>query len=69
VRKRLGACGVSLRKPEGNSPLRRPRGGWGNNITIDIKEIGYKDWGNNITIDIKEIGYKDWTDLRWYRDM
>jgi len=30
----------SLRKPQGKSPLERPRGTWEDNIRMDILEVG-----------------------------
>jgi hypothetical protein len=41
-------------KPEGKRPLRRPRDRWEDNITMDLKEIG---WGD-----------MDWIDLAQDRD-
>jgi hypothetical protein len=43
-----------VRKPGGKRPLGRPRRGWKDNITIDIKGIGRKGVG--------------WTDLAQDRD-
>jgi hypothetical protein len=43
-------------KPEGNRPLRRPRGWWVDNIKMDLKEI-LVGWGGT-----------DWTDLAQDRD-
>jgi len=41
-------------KPEGKSPLGRPRRGWENNIKMDLKEVGCGDM--------------DWIDLAEDRD-
>jgi len=41
-------------KPEGKSPLGRPRRGWENNIKMDLKEVGCGD--------------VDWIDLAEDRD-
>jgi hypothetical protein len=35
-----GVYRVSVGKPEGKSPLGRPRHRWENNITIDLQEVG-----------------------------
>jgi hypothetical protein len=37
---------VSVGKPEGKRPLRRPRPRWGDNIKVDVREIGLGsvDW-------------------------
>jgi hypothetical protein len=49
------ACRILVGKPEGEGPLRRPRGRWVNNIKMDFKEIG---WGG-----------MDWIDLAQDRDL
>jgi hypothetical protein len=36
---------VWVRKPEGMSPLGRPRSRWVDNITINLKEVG---WGHGV---------------------
>jgi hypothetical protein len=38
------AYGILVGKPEGKRPLRRPRHRWGDNIRMDIREIGWKVW-------------------------
>jgi hypothetical protein len=43
-----------VEKPEGKSPLRRPRRKWVDNIKIDLKGIGWE--------------VMDWIDLAEYRD-
>jgi len=43
-----------LGKPEGKRPLGRPRLRWGDNIRMDLQEIGY--------------GYMDWIGLAQDRD-
>ena len=37
---------VSVGKPEGRRPLRRPRRRWVDNIRVDLQEVGcvYMDW-------------------------
>jgi hypothetical protein len=40
---RKGAYRVLVEKPEGNSPLWRPRRGWEDNIKMDLQKVGY--WG------------------------
>jgi hypothetical protein len=46
IEKRRGAYGVLVGKPEGKRPLGRPRLRWGNNIKMDLQEVGWKgmDW-------------------------
>jgi len=41
-----GLYRVFLEKPEGRRPLRRPRRRWGDNIRMDLQEVGcgYMDW-------------------------
>jgi len=41
-----GVYRVLVRKPEGRRPLGRPRCRWGDNIRMDLQEVGceYKDW-------------------------
>jgi hypothetical protein len=34
---------ILVGKPEGKSPLRRPRRRWEDNIRMDLGEIGWKD--------------------------
>jgi hypothetical protein len=34
------ACRISVGKPEGKSPLRRPKRRWEDNIKMDLREIG-----------------------------
>jgi hypothetical protein len=43
---RRGVYRVSVGKPEGKSPLGRPRRRWENNIKIDLQELGCgdRDW-------------------------
>jgi hypothetical protein len=40
------ACKILVRKPEGKTPLGRPRHGWVDNIKMDLREIGWDgvDW-------------------------
>jgi hypothetical protein len=33
-----------LRKPEGKTPLGRPRLRWEDNIKMDIEEVGFAAW-------------------------
>ena len=40
-----GAYGVFVGKPEGKSPLGRPRRRWEDNTKMDIREIG---WGHGL---------------------
>ena len=41
-----GVYRVSMGKPEGRRPLRRPRRRWADNIRMDLQEVGcvYMDW-------------------------
>jgi hypothetical protein len=41
-----GVHRVSVGKPEGNRPLGRPRRGWGDNMKMDLQEVGCAgmDW-------------------------
>jgi len=43
---RRGVYGVLVKKPEGKRPLGRPRRRWGDNIKMDIQEVGCggMDW-------------------------
>jgi hypothetical protein len=34
-------CRIMVGRPEGNVPLGRSRRGWGSNIKIDLREIGW----------------------------
>ena len=45
-KERRGAYRVLVGKPEGKSPLRRPRRRWEHNIRVDLQEVGWegKDW-------------------------
>ena len=41
-----GVCRVLVGKPEGKSPLGRPRCRWVDNIKMDLQEVGcgYMEW-------------------------
>ena len=41
-----GAYRVLVSRPEGNSPLGRPRRRWKDNIKMDLEELGWRgvDW-------------------------
>jgi hypothetical protein len=45
---RRGAYRALMGKPEGRRPLGRPRRRWGNNIKMDLREVGWgdMDWIN-----------------------
>jgi hypothetical protein len=45
---------ILVGKPEGKTPLGRPRRRWVDNIKVDLREIGWDDM--------------DWMDLAQYRD-
>jgi len=49
-----GVYRVLLGKPEGKRPLGRPRRRWVDNISMDLREMGY--------------GYMDWIGLAQDRD-
>jgi hypothetical protein len=38
-----GAYNILVRRPEGRRPLGRPRHRWGDNIKMDLREIGFGD--------------------------
>jgi hypothetical protein len=42
---RRGAYRALVGKPEGRRPLERPRRRWGDNIKIDLREVG---WGHGL---------------------
>jgi hypothetical protein len=50
----MGERGALVGKPEGRRPLGRSRNRWGNNVKMDLGEIG---WGR-----------RDWIDLAQDRD-
>jgi hypothetical protein len=49
-----GVHRVLVGKPEGKTPLERPRRRWEDNIKIDLQEVG--------------VGYGDWMELAQDRD-
>ena len=42
---RRGVYSVLVWKPEGKSPLRRPRRRWEDNSKLDLQEAGYRGMG------------------------
>jgi hypothetical protein len=38
-----GACNILVGRPEGRTPLGRPRSRWEDNIKMDLREIGFGD--------------------------
>jgi hypothetical protein len=46
MEKKRNSYRILVEKPEGKTPLRRPRRRWVNNIKVDLKEIrcGGMDW-------------------------
>jgi hypothetical protein len=54
MREKRNACRILVGKPEGKTPLGRPRHRWEDNIKMDLGEIG---WGG-----------MDWIDLAQDRD-
>ena len=51
---RRGVYRVLVGKPEGKTPLGRPRRGWEDNIKMDLQDVGCKDM--------------DWIELAQVRD-
>jgi hypothetical protein len=51
---KVNAYRILVGKPEGKTPLGKPRGGWVDNIKMDLREIGWDDM--------------DWIDLAQDRD-
>jgi hypothetical protein len=45
------ACRIFVGKPQGKRPLGRPRRRWVDNITVDLREIG---WGGMDLIDLAQ---------------
>ena len=43
MRERAGVIRVLVEKPEGKSPLGRPRRRWDDNIKMDLQEVGCGD--------------------------
>jgi hypothetical protein len=41
---RRGVCRVLVGKPEGESPLGRPRHRWEDKIKMDLQEVGWVEW-------------------------
>jgi hypothetical protein len=54
MREERGVYKVLVRKPEGKTPLGRPRRRWVDNIRMDLQEVGF--------------GYMDWIGLAQDRD-
>jgi hypothetical protein len=46
MREKINACKMLVGKPEGKTPLGRPRSKWVDNIKMDLGEIGWGcvDW-------------------------
>jgi len=44
MEERRGVYRVLVGKPEGKRPLGRPRRRWGNNIEMDLQELGCGVW-------------------------
>jgi hypothetical protein len=38
------ACRIAVGKPEGKTPLRKPRRRWADNIKMDLREIEWIVW-------------------------
>jgi hypothetical protein len=45
MRERAGVIRVLVEKPEGKSPLGRPRRRWEDNIKMDLQEVGCGGYG------------------------
>jgi hypothetical protein len=41
---REGACSILVGRPEGKTPLGRPKRRWGDNITVDIQKVAGEAW-------------------------
>ena len=41
---RRGVCRVLVGKPEGESPLGRPRHRWEDKIKMDLQQVGWVEW-------------------------
>jgi hypothetical protein len=54
MRSKRNAYRILVGKPEGKTPLGRPRGRWEDNVKMDVREIGWDGI--------------DWTDLPQDRD-
>jgi hypothetical protein len=54
MREMISACRILVGKPEGKTPLGRPRRRWKDNIKMDLPEIGLEG--------------VDWINLAWYGD-
>ena len=52
MRERSGAYRVLVGKPEGKSPLGRPRRRWEDNIKMDLQEVGCGAWTGLIRLRI-----------------
>jgi len=47
-----GLCRVLVGKPEGKTPLGRPRRRWEDNIRMDLQEEGWGAWTRSIRVRI-----------------
>jgi hypothetical protein len=43
IEEKRNVCGILVGKPEGKTPLGRPRRRWVNTIKMDLKEMGWVD--------------------------
>jgi len=58
VGERRGVYRVSVRKPEGTRPFRKPRRRWEDNIKRDLQEVGCGAWTGTIWLRIGTGGGK-----------
>jgi hypothetical protein len=43
-------------KPEGKTPLERPRNSWKDNIRMNLREVGWKLWTGFMSLRIRTSG-------------
>jgi hypothetical protein len=48
MRERRGAYTALVGIPEGRRPLERPRRRWDDNITMDLRDVGWGAWTGSI---------------------
>jgi hypothetical protein len=53
---RRGVYRVLVGKPEGESPLGRPRRRWEDKIKMDLQEVGWVEWTGSSWLRIGTVG-------------